>query len=539
MRHARPTLLLNGFMGSGKSTVGRLVAERAGALFVDLDEAITVRAGKPVDAIFRDLGEPAFRALEAELLAETLAAAAGEGAEPDRPSVVAVGGGALVHRERRREALNRACVVTLTAAPDTLVARTAGSTRPLLARAEDPVARVRELLEARAEAYLEAHAHVSTDERSPEQVAAAVLAAWSQRSIAVPLGVRSYVVHFTAGAAEMAAEAVARLAPTGVFVVTDENVAPRWGGPLADALAARGLAPRVTVELTPGEQHKRLGPIEKALAAMVEAGADRGAVVVGHGGGVVTDMAGFAAATLLRGVRWVALPTTLLSMVDASVGGKTGVDLGPAKNAVGAFHQPSAVVIDVAQVKTETDRNYRSGLAEVVKAACIADPELFTLLEGSSAAVLAREPSVVEELAFRAIAVKATIVARDEHENGDRALLNFGHTVGHALEAEGGFHRLTHGEAVSLGMVAMLRVGQALGVTPVAEAERVVRLLAQLELPVDLDAQPLAAALRFISLDKKRRGSAVRAVVMERVGATRVHPLAIDAFSALLGVTPA
>lgn len=540
MRRALPTLLLNGFMGSGKSTVGRLVAEQAGALFVDLDEAITVRAGKSVESIFRDLGEPAFRALEAELLEETLAGASvgGDPGERDRPRVVALGGGALVNRERRREALSRACVVTLTAAPDTLVSRTAGSARPLLARAEDPVGRVRELLEARAEAYLEAHAHVSTDTRSPEQVAEAVLAAWSQRSIAVALGPRSYTVRFTTGAAEVAAEAVARLTPTGVFVVTDENVASRWGGPLTEALAARGLTPRATVVLTPGEEHKRLGPIEKALTVMVEAGADRGAVVVGHGGGVVTDMAGFAAATLLRGVRWVALPTTLLSMVDASVGGKTGVDLGPAKNAVGAFHQPSAVVIDVAKVSTETDRNYRSGLAEVVKAACIADPELFALLEGASAEVLAREVSVVEELAFRAIAVKAAIVARDEHENGDRALLNFGHTIGHALEAEGGFYRLTHGEAVALGMVAMLRVGQALGVTPADEAERVVRLLARLELPVDLDAQPLAAALRFIGLDKKRRGSSVRAVVMERVGATRVHPLALDAFPPLLGVTP-
>jgi len=532
MRRARPTLLLNGFMGSGKSTVGRLVAESAGAAFVDLDEAVTARAGKPVDAIFRDLGEPAFRALEAELLQETLDEAAG-----GAPRVVAVGGGALVDRARRRAALTRACVVTLTAAPETLVGRTAGSARPLLARAEDPVARVRELLASRVEAYLEAHAHVATDERSPEQVAEAVLAAWSQRSIAVPLAARSYTVRFAADSAEVAAEAVSRLAPTGVFVVTDENVAPLWGGPLTEALTARGLAPRAVVVLRPGEEHKRLGPIEGALAAMIEGGADRSAVVVGHGGGVVTDMAGFAAATLLRGVRWVALPTTLLAMVDASVGGKTGVDLGAAKNAVGAFHQPSAVVIDVAKVATETDRNYRSGLAEVVKAACIADPALFALLEGEAARILAREASVVEDLAFRAIAVKAAIVARDEHETGERALLNFGHTVGHALEAEGGFHRLTHGEAVALGMVAMLRVGQALGVTDPAEAERVVKLLARLELPVDLDAQPLAAAVRFIGLDKKRRGSSVRAVVMERVGATRVHPLELDAFPRLLGLS--
>jgi shikimate kinase/3-dehydroquinate synthase len=270
---------------------------------------------------------------------------------------------------------------------------------------------------------------------------------------------------------------------------------------------------------------------------MVQAGADRSAVVIGHGGGVVTDIAGFTAATLLRGVRWVALPTTLLSMVDASVGGKTGVDLGPAKNAVGAFHQPSAVVIDVAKVATESSRNYRSGLSEVVKAACIGDRGLFERLEAEAERVVARDPEIVEEIAFRAVAVKAAIVARDELEAGDRALLNFGHTVGHALEAEGGFTRLTHGEAVSLGMVAMLRAGQALGATDSGEAERVVRLLARLGLPVDIDAQPLAGALRFVALDKKRRGGTVRAVIMGRIGATRVEPLPLDAFPKLLGLS--
>jgi len=354
--------------------------------------------------------------------------------------------------------------------------------------------------------------------------------------IAVPLGARSYVVRFAAGAAELAAAEVAALSPSSVFVVSDAHVDPLWGRALDGALEARGVRPSATVVLRPGEEHKRLAAVEQALTVMVEAGADRGAVVIGHGGGVVTDIAGFVAATLLRGVRWVGLPTTLLAMVDASVGGKTGVDLGPAKNAIGAFHQPSAVVIDVAKVATESERAYRSGLAEVVKAGCIGDPELFTLLEDEADRVLSRDLSVVEELAFRAVAVKAAIVARDERESGDRALLNFGHTLGHALEAEGGFTRLTHGEAVSLGMVAMLRVGRALGVTEAGEAERVLRLLARLGLPVDLDAQPLEASLRFVGLDKKRRGRDVRAVVMSRIGATWVHPLALDAFPALLGL---
>jgi shikimate kinase / 3-dehydroquinate synthase len=524
---ARPPLLLSGFMGTGKSTVGRRVAELAGVPFVDLDEAVEARAGKGIPTIFAEAGEAAFRALEAEALAEALAS--GE------PRVVALGGGALVDAGRRRDALGRAFVATLGARPETIAARTAGSGRPLLA-GEDPLGRIQALLAARADAYAEAHARISTEGRSVEAVADEVLAAWARPTIAVPLGSRSYAVRFAAGAPVRVAKAVAALAPSAVFVVTDANVETRWGRGLAGALEAAGCAPKATVVLRPGEEHKRLAAVEEALTAMVGAAADRDAVVIGHGGGVVTDIAGFAAATLLRGVRWVAVPTTLLSMVDASVGGKTGVDLGPAKNAVGAFHQPSAVGIDVAYVTTETDRAYVSGLAEVVKSAAIGDPGLFALLEAEAPRVLARDLGLVEAIAFRSVAVKAAIVARDERESGDRALLNFGHTVGHALEAQGGFTRLTHGEAVSLGMVAMLRAGRALGVTDEAAAARVERLLARLGLPVDLDAQPLSEALPFVGLDKKRRGGGVRAVLLGTIGAPEIRAIALDALPPLLGV---
>lgn len=529
---SRTTLLLNGFMGTGKSTVGRAVAERAGVPFVDLDDAIAERAGRTIPEIFAAEGEPAFRKLEAEILAGVLDASS------TTPTVVALGGGALLDRQRRRDALQRAQVVTLGAEPATIVERTAGGARPLLDAAlpHDRLQRVRELLEARADAYAEAHAWIQTDQRSPEAVADAVLEAWGRPTVAVPLAARSYAVQFTRGEPEVAAAGVARLRPSAVFVVTDENVHPLWGKPLADALGAAGLPPRATIVLPAGEPHKQLATVERALRTMVEAGADRDAVVVGHGGGVVTDMAGLAAALLLRGVRWVGVPTTLLAMVDASVGGKTGVDLGPAKNAVGAFHQPSAVVIDVAQVATETDRTYVSGLAEVVKSAALGDADLFEALEARPEAARAREPAFVQELAQRSVAVKAAIVARDERESGDRALLNFGHTLGHALEAEGGYERLTHGEAVSLGMVAALRIGVALGATDPALARRVTALLAALGLPTDLDAQPLTAALPFVGLDKKRKGGAVRFVLLDALGRASVRPIAPSALPGLLSI---
>jgi shikimate kinase / 3-dehydroquinate synthase len=522
----RPTLLLNGFMGTGKTTVGRRVAERAGVPFVDLDDVVASDAGRPVPEIFAAEGEAAFRQREAVALDRALAGPPGR--------VVALGGGALLDPTRRRAALAKARVVTLAARPETIEARTAGPGRPLLGEAASRGARIRELCAARGEAYAEAHARIATDTLSIDEAAGEVLAAWARPAIAVPLGLRSYAVRFAAREPEVAAAAVAALRPSAVFVVTDETVHRLWGGTLVAALAERGAAPRATVVLPPGEEHKRLASVERALAAMVEAGADRDAVVVGMGGGVVTDVAGFTAALLLRGVRWAAVPTTLLGMVDASVGGKTGVDLGPAKNAVGAFHQPSAVVVDVAHVTTETPRAYVSGLAEVVKSAAVGDPGLFDLLEREPDRVLGRDLALVEEIALRSIAVKAAIVARDERESGDRALLNLGHTVGHALEAEGGFARLTHGEAVALGMVAALRVGEALGATSGALARRVTALLARLGLPTDLDAQPVQQALGFVALDKKRRAGAIRFVLLHDLGDARIHEVAPAGLPALL-----
>lgn len=530
--HELPTLLLNGFMGVGKSTVGRLVAGRAGAPFIDLDERIAARAGRDIPTLFVERGEAAFRALEREELARVLS-------EGPAPAVVALGGGALLDRKARREALRTARVVTLTAAPSTVAARTAGPGRPLLDAARDREARIAELIEARSEAYAEAHARLATDGLAPEHVAAAVERAWRTPSVAVPLGEASYGVRVVAEDARGAiADAVAELRPSAAILVTDTNVAALAGRDVERALAERGVDLAATVVLEPGEPNKNLGAVERVLRAAVEAGADRDAVVVGLGGGVVTDITGFAAATLLRGVRWVAAPTTLLAMVDASVGGKTGVDLGLAKNAVGAFHQPSAVVAGVEHTETESPRGFASGLAEVVKAAALGDPALLDELEQAASALARPGPErprdLVLGLVLRSVSVKAAVVTNDERETGRRAVLNFGHTLGHALEAEGGYRRLLHGEAVALGMVAALEVGCALGVTDRALAVRITRLLARLGLPTDVRAQPLRAALPLVALDKKRRAGALRVVLLRAPGEPVVHSLAEDRFAGLV-----
>ena len=507
-------------MGSGKSTVARVVAERAGAPFVDLDEQIEGQAGKPIRELFAGEGEAAFRAREGAALSQLFADPA--------PRVVALGGGALMNRALRQRALEHGIVITLTAPAWELARRVAKDDgRPLLNGHGDRAARLQEIWDARAVGYAEAHAMLDTSRASVDELASEVLRIAALDPIAVALGERSYTVDvIPGGAPDHLLRALAVLAPTRIAVVTDENVdrllPARLGAAALDA--AGGLK----VVLPPGERHKTLASVERILTALIEAPVDRSAVLVAVGGGVVTDMGGLAAALALRGLRWIAVPTTVLAMVDASVGGKTAVDLGAAKNAVGAFHQPSRVLVDPSFSATETARAFRSGLAEVVKTALLGDAALYDDLQKPGAAeALAeeREPGAVTRAIRSSIRVKAGIVSRDERESGERAHLNLGHTIGHALEAEGGFERLTHGEAVALGLVAALRIGVALGVTPPDLAADVRRLLGRLELPVDLDAEPLEQALRWVSYDKKRQGGALRFVLVRAPGSVEVRRL--------------
>jgi 3-dehydroquinate synthetase len=235
----------------------------------------------------------------------------------------------------------------------------------------------------------------------------------------------------------------------------------------------------------------------------------------------------------MRGIPWVGVPTTLLAMVDASVGGKTGVDLMSAKNAVGAFWQPLRVLCDIELLATESERGFRGALAEVVKTALIGDPELLELLESAPLELAQWSAELRVEIVRRSIRVKARIVSEDERESGRRAVLNLGHTVGHALEAVSGYSRLTHGEAVSLGLVAALRIGVGLGVTPPDLAERGEALLTRLRLPTDIASEPLEDSLRLIGHDKKRAGKHVRFIVAKSPGAVDAIDLELSSLQAL------
>jgi 3-dehydroquinate synthase len=351
--------------------------------------------------------------------------------------------------------------------------------------------------------------------------------------VGVELGARRYDVRIGSLAPdEMARMLEQALGPevTGVAVLVDGDLSQRSPRvvPLLEALAAR--LPRVAQRNLPaGEASKSLAEIGHTTEWLASQGYDRRAAVVGVGGGATTDHAGFAAAIYLRGVRFALCPTTLLGMVDASVGGKTGVDLAAGKNLVGAFHQPRAVLADLGFLETLPPRELTAGLAEVAKCGFIADAALLDELERLTPGALAA--GAYQPLVAGAVRVKAQVVAEDEHEGGRRAILNFGHTIGHALEAESAY-ALLHGEAVALGMVAALELGVALGITPGQLRDRGRALLARLGLPVDIEGRLTPAVLARVGVDKKRRGGQVRFVFCPAAGETLLQDLTLAELTA-------
>jgi shikimate kinase/3-dehydroquinate synthase len=514
-------------MASGKSTIGRRVAELSGRRFIDLDQVLVERTGLSISDIFLRHGEPHFRRLEKDALGELMDGTARE----SEPPVISVGGGALLAREVRVGVLDRAIVVTLRARPEELARRArTGSERPLLA-GDDPRERIVALLTERRSAYLEAHAVLDTDALAVDELAAAALEVWKRDPLVVAAGDRSYRVEIGSGLLDALLQPLVSGA-SRVVVVSNRPVMALHGETLCAALRRRGVDP-VPVVLEDGEQYKTNVSLERIWQAAYENGIDRTAVVVALGGGVVTDTAGFAAACWMRGVRWVALPTTLLAMVDASVGGKTAVDFHAAKNCVGAFWQPSGVLCDVALESTEPERCYTSALAEVVKTALIGDPELFTLLERSRDAVRARDRDVIEELVRRSVRVKARVVSLDEREDGLRAVLNLGHTLGHALESAADYTGLTHGEAVSLGLVLALRIGERLKRTPAALRAGATQLLRDLGLPVDAGPERVRAAVALVGHDKKRTRDELSFIVATDVGSVEAVRLPLEELRAL------
>lgn len=506
----------------GKSKVGRRLAKELGIDFVDLDEAVEERAGRAIDAMFaEEQGEARFRELEREVLGSLLSQSS--------RSVIALGGGTLVHPSTRREVLARSLVVTLRASSETLHGRVAAESsapRPLLAAPTEGArrARLEDLLASRAPAYAATPWTVATDGLDPEQVATQIAQALASGvyPIAISESVAYSVRLCTGQCGPRLAEALRALEPTRTFIVTDETVASLH---LASVMSALEAFSPSSIVVAAGEANKTAAAAIGIVEQLAALGADRRSVVVGLGGGVVTDMTGLAASLFARGIRWVAVPTTVVGMVDAAIGGKTGVNLPSAKNALGTFHHPSAVLIDSTFCMTESERAVRAGLAEAVKSAAIADARLFDTFEADASDLKAREPAALDRAIRGAVAIKAAVVEADPSEIGARAILNFGHTVGHALETASQYELYSHGEAVSIGMVIATRLGRAVGITPDDVGARVERLLVALGLPTQAPLDLLTSARAHLRGDKKRVGDILHFVVLTAMGEATVVPV--------------
>lgn len=518
MRGKPANLVLTGFMGTGKTTVGREVARRLGRPFVDMDAEIASRAGKSIPRIFAEEGEGVFREMEHALCRE-LSSRSGH--------VIATGGGALVDAANRDLWSGSATLICLHADLDEILHRVGeGTDRPLLTGTA-PRAEARRLLAERQAAYAAIPWQVDTTGRSPDEVVDEVLNLAEMRTLHVAHPEGGYDIPMGRGTLRYLGGALrAAGVPSGtrMALVSNDVVAPLYLDRVQAALERAGYRPFSCI-VPDGEQHKTLGTVQELYDAFLQGELDRSDTVVALGGGVTGDLAGFAAATYMRGVRFVQVPTTLLAMTDASVGAKTGVDLPQGKNLVGAFKQPALVFIDLEVLATLPRPEQRSGMAELIKHAILGDRDLYGWLAEvyGRPDTAAGEPvgHVTPEILARSIAVKIGVVEEDPLERGRRAVLNLGHTAGHALESLSGY-TLRHGEAVAIGMVVAARIAEALGRAREGLAAEITALLAAAGLPVRCPAEEVDAIWTAMGRDKKRKGTGLRWVLPREIGEVEI-----------------
>lgn len=513
-------IFLYGPPGSGKSTVGKLLAEALQRPFWDADAAIEAQTGLRIPQLFAQQGEAGFRAQEAATIAHLLTQ--GEG-------VLALGGGALLAAAVRQQVEAAGPVVCLHAPPDALLARLAAEDgeRPLLAaNLRDNLT---QLLAQRAAHYASFSWQINAD-RAPETVVYDIqvnLGLFHARG----MGDGYDVLVQPGGLAQLGRMLQARDLRGPIALVSDEHVAAHYLEPAMAALQAAGYAVHPVV-MPPGEAHKTMQTVAAFWEAFLAARLERSSAVVALGGGVVGDLAGFAAATFLRGLPWVGVPTSLLAMVDSSLGGKTGADLPQGKNLVGAFHPPRLVLADPDALATLPPAELRSGLGEVVKHGIIGDPALFDLCAQGWTAVAQNWPQLVS----RAMAVKLAIIQADPYESGRRAALNLGHTIGHAVELASGF-RLRHGEAVAIGIVSEARLAEQIGLATTGLAAHITAVLHGLGLPTEIPSDlEWTAVIRAVGVDKKRQDGRVKFALPVQIGDVRVG-IDIPNWPELLAIT--
>jgi shikimate kinase / 3-dehydroquinate synthase len=501
-----PHIFLYGPPGTGKSTIGKRLARNLDLPFVDLDHVIETNAGISIAQIMDQRGEPAFRDMETVALKETVGHSSSVTSSPDQ--VISLGGGALLRDENRILAETHGTIVLLTAELTILLERLKNDSgkRPLLAG--DVREKLTSLLDQRKEHYSSFAIQLHVNGKSREQNALEIQTRLGRFHLSA-MGEYDVLVQPIGQIANLSHERGLQ----NPILVTDENVSKFHAESVMACLGKVGFSPNI-LTIPSGEDHKNLETIQRLWHGFLEHGLDRKSTVIALGGGVIGDLVGFAASTYMRGINWVCVPTTLLSMVDASLGGKTGFDLPEGKNLIGSFYPPKLVLADPQVLKTLPAAEFISGLAEVVKHGMISDPELFDLC----ARGLDDVKDNLEQIVKRAMAVKIKIIEDDPYEKGFRAVLNLGHTVGHAIELVSKF-RLRHGEAVAIGMVAEAKLAERLLVANKGLAGMISKVLTTLGLPVQIPRElPREEIIRAMKVDKKKNAKTIRFALPVEIG---------------------
>nr|WP_322401829.1 bifunctional shikimate kinase/3-dehydroquinate synthase AroKB [Massilia sp. Gc5] len=526
-------IFLVGLMGAGKTTIGRLLARRLDLTFIDSDHEIEARTGATIPWIFEIEGEASFRRREADVIRELTS---------QNGIVLATGGGAVLNPASRALLAERGTVIYLRASVSSILQRTAhDKNRPLLQTA-DPRRKLEDLTEQREPLYREiADIVIDTGRPNVQSMVQTILDQIDARSAAherskakptmneqtcislnVELGDRSYPIAIGRGLLDDSSLLQRHIGGGGkVAIVTNTTVAPLYLEKVAAPLRAAGREV-VPIILRDGEEYKTWESLNEVFDALLANKCDRKTTLVALGGGVIGDMTGFAAATYMRGVPFVQIPTTLLAQVDSSVGGKTGINHPLGKNMIGAFYQPRAVIADTATLDTLPARELSAGLAEVIKHGAILDAGFFDWIEANIAQLMARDHAALAHAIARSCEIKSDVVARDEREGGLRAVLNFGHTFGHAIESGLGYGEWLHGEAVGCGMVMAADLSRRLGLIDAAALERVRALVQAAGLPVVAPDLGVERWIELMEVDKKNEGGAIKFILLKPLGSPSI-----------------
>jgi len=521
-------IILVGMMGAGKTTIGKALANSLGKEFIDSDHEIQDRTGVKIPVIFEIEGEAGFRKRESEVLVELV---------KKNNIVLATGGGAVLSRENRQLLRRGGIVIYLRASVNDLYRRTRyDKNRPLL-QTQNLFAKLNELYIQRDALYRET-AHVIID--SGKQGVRFLVQRLINKLISIDFNnimqnnnknamqtitvdfspsseKRSYPIYIGHGILQQIDLIVSCLPQKRVAIVSNTTIAPLYLDKLLAALEKRGVI-SVPIILPDGEVHKNWETLNLIFDALLKNHCERNTAIVALGGGVIGDLTGFAAATYLRGVPFIQIPTTLLAQVDSSVGGKTGINHPLGKNMIGAFYQPRMVLTDSATLNTLPDRELRAGFAEIIKYGLIRDPAFFEWLEQNMHRLLARDPVTLNEAIQRSCENKAEIVAADEKEKGIRALLNLGHTFGHAIENGMGYGVWLHGEAVAAGIVLAADLSRRMKLISEADVSRIRKIFLLAGLPVAAPKMPPDKYLQLMLLDKKVDAGRTRFIVLNRIG---------------------